>query len=41
MILPDGSKLDVFGEGGGEAMANVYGLPFIGRIPLDPRNSEK
>ena len=36
MILPDGSKLDVFGEGGGEAMANVYGLPFIGRIPLDP-----
>ena len=36
MILPDGSTLDVFGEGGGEAMADVYGLPFIGRIPLDP-----
>lgn len=36
MILPDGSTLDVFGEGGGEAMANAYGLPFIGRIPLDP-----
>jgi len=36
MILPDGTKLDIFGEGGGEAMANVYGLPFIGRIPLDP-----
>jgi len=36
MILPDGTTLDVFGEGGGEAMANVYGLPFLGRIPLDP-----
>ena len=36
MELPDGTMLDVFGEGGGEAMANAYGLPFIGRIPLDP-----
>lgn len=36
MQLPDGTTLDVFGEGGGETMANVYGLPFIGRIPLDP-----
>ena len=37
MTLPDGTILDVFGEGGGEAMANAYGLPFIGRIPLDPQ----
>ena len=37
MTLPDGTTLDVFGEGGGEAMANAYGLPFIGRIPLDPQ----
>lgn len=36
MTLPDGSTLDVFGEGGGEAMANAYGLPFLGRLPLDP-----
>lgn len=36
MVLPDGTTLDVFGEGGGESMANAYGLPFIGRIPLDP-----
>jgi ATP-binding protein involved in chromosome partitioning len=36
MILPDGSTLDVFGEGGGEAMANAYGLAFLGRLPLDP-----
>lgn len=37
MQLPDGTTLDVFGEGGGESMANAYGLPFIGRIPLDPK----
>ena len=37
MTLPDGTILDVFGEGGGETMANAYGLPFIGRIPLDPQ----
>lgn len=36
MTLPDGTTLDVFGEGGGEAMANAYGLPFLGRVPLDP-----
>lgn len=36
MVLPDGSTIDVFGEGGGEAMANAYGLAFLGRIPLDP-----
>lgn len=36
MTLPDGSTLDVFGEGGGEAMANAYGLAFLGRLPLDP-----
>jgi len=36
MVLPDGTTLDVFGEGGGEAMANAYGLAFLGRIPLDP-----
>ena len=36
MILPDGSTLDIFGEGGGEQMATAYGLPFLGRIALDP-----
>lgn len=34
--LPDGTTLNVFGEGGGEAMANAYGLPFLARIPLNP-----
>ncbi len=36
MQLPDGTILNVFGEGGGEAMANAYGLPFLARIPLNP-----
>ena len=36
MKMPDGSTLDIFGEGGGEKMALAYGLPFLGRIPLDP-----
>lgn len=36
MILPDGSTVEIFGQGGGEAMANAYGLPFLGRIALDP-----
>lgn len=36
MQLPDGTVINVFGEGGGEAMANAYGLPFLARIPLNP-----
>lgn len=36
MILPDGSTLDIFGEGGGEQMAAAYGLPFLGRIAVNP-----
>jgi ATP-binding protein involved in chromosome partitioning len=36
MQLPDGSVINVFGEGGGEALANSYGLPFLARIPLNP-----
>jgi ATP-binding protein involved in chromosome partitioning len=36
MTLPDGSTLDIFGEGGGEQMAGAYSLPFLGRIAIDP-----
>jgi ATP-binding protein involved in chromosome partitioning len=35
--LPDGSKMTVFGEGGGEHLASREGVPFLGRIPLDPK----
>jgi ATP-binding protein involved in chromosome partitioning len=34
--LPDGSKMAVFGEGGGEHLASREAVPFLGRIPLDP-----
>jgi ATP-binding protein involved in chromosome partitioning len=33
--LPDGSKMDVFGTGGGERLARESGVPFIGAIPID------
>lgn len=31
-----GNRIDVFKVGGGEAAAKELGLPFLGRIPLDP-----
>ena len=37
MEMPDGSKLDIFGEGGGEKLAEHYNLKFLGRIPIDPK----
>jgi len=38
MVCPHcGKEVDVFKKGGGEAAAKELGLPFLGRIPLDPR----
>lgn len=34
--LPDGTRMDVFGSGGGEELARASGVPFIGNIPMDP-----
>jgi ATP-binding protein involved in chromosome partitioning len=34
--LPDGTRMDVFGAGGGEKLALESGVPFIGAIPMDP-----
>jgi ATP-binding protein involved in chromosome partitioning len=34
--LPDGSRMDIFGTGGGERLAKQAGVPFIGAIPMDP-----
>jgi ATP-binding protein involved in chromosome partitioning len=34
--LPDGTKVDVFGNGGGESLAKEADVPFLGTIPLDP-----
>ena len=34
--LPDGTRMDIFGAGGGEKLAKDSGVPFIGAIPIDP-----
>jgi ATP-binding protein involved in chromosome partitioning len=34
--LPGGQRMDIFGTGGGERLANQAGVPFIGSIPIDP-----
>ena len=34
-IAPDtGNRYNIFGEGGGEKLANVYNVPFLGAVPL-------
>jgi ATP-binding protein involved in chromosome partitioning len=34
--LPDGSRMDIFGSGGGEQLAQATQTPFLGKIPIDP-----
>jgi ATP-binding protein involved in chromosome partitioning len=34
--LPDGTRMEVFGKGGGEMLARNEGVPFLGTIPMDP-----
>jgi ATP-binding protein involved in chromosome partitioning len=34
---PDGDKMDIFGSGGGEKLAKMTGVPYIGSIPIDPQ----
>ena len=33
--LPDGNRMTLFGEGGGKALAERSGVPFLGSIPFD------
>jgi Mrp family chromosome partitioning ATPase len=35
--MADGDQLKVFGTGGGEKAAAELGVPFLGRVALDPR----
>jgi len=35
--LPDGTRLEVFGSGGGERLAAEAGVPFLGTVPMDPQ----
>ena len=37
LVLPDGTRMDVFGQGGGRKLAEAAGVPFIGEIPMDPQ----
>ena len=45
--LPDGSRMDVFGTGGGQAVADSLtqavgaDVPLLGQVPLDPRLREQ
>jgi ATP-binding protein involved in chromosome partitioning len=34
--LPDGTRMEVFGSGGGEALARAANVDYIGGIPMDP-----
>ncbi len=37
MVCPHcGGEIDLFGRGGGEKIATEMGVPFLGRIPIDP-----
>jgi ATP-binding protein involved in chromosome partitioning len=40
LVLPDGSRHQVFGHGGGEALAAEIGAQLVARIPLEPAVSE-
>ena len=36
-VAPEtGVRYALFGEGGGQQVADAYGIPFLGQIPLDP-----
>ena len=35
--LPNGERMDVFGEGGGKRLAEQAGVPYLGGIPMDPQ----
>ncbi len=34
--MPDGSRMDIFGSGGGEKLAKETNVPFLGAVPMDP-----
>jgi ATP-binding protein involved in chromosome partitioning len=35
--LEDGTRMDIFGTGGGKKLAEAAGVPFLGCIPMDPK----
>jgi ATP-binding protein involved in chromosome partitioning len=39
-IGEDGKRYQLFGHGGGQKLAKLMGVPFLGEIPIDPRVAE-
>ena len=37
LLLDDGKRVDVFGEGGGKRTAEAMGIPFLGELPMHPQ----
>jgi ATP-binding protein involved in chromosome partitioning len=35
-VCPHGERINIFGEGGGQRLADEFRLPLLGQIPLDP-----
>lgn len=35
LLLPDGQRVDVFGQGGGRRLAEAASVPFLGEIPME------
>lgn len=35
-VSPQGEHLDIFGHGGGKALAEELNIPFLGEVPIDP-----
>ena len=33
--LPDGTRMDIFGSGGGEQLAQAHQTNFLGKVPID------
>jgi ATP-binding protein involved in chromosome partitioning len=33
--LPDGTRMDIFGSGGGEQLAQAAEVNFLGKVPMD------
>jgi ATP-binding protein involved in chromosome partitioning len=33
--MPDGTRMDLFGSGGGEKLAEATNTPFLGKVPID------
>ncbi len=38
--LADGSRMDLFGQGGGQRLAEAAEVPFLGSVPIDPQVRE-